>query len=344
MSYVSAVKELKKSSIAPVYLLFGNDSFLIQDFQKRVIRYTLGEEIDDMNLSIEDLDDTPIQEALLDAETIPFISERKVLVIKNAAIFKAKPDKTKVEHDTKHLEAYLQNPVDHTVIIFVAPYEKIDERKKIVKLLKNSGKVVHCEQPKEKDLSQWVNMICNNLDIHMDHDAMNVLMEEVGTNLFAIKQELEKVSLYAGDEKQITKDMVESIVSQHGETSAFKMVDAVLNQKLEKAITLFKDLMKQNEEPIALLALFASQLRLILQCKLLKRQGYTRQQIASQVKVHPFAVKMAMQRESYFTQQQLYEIMQLLTEADEQMKKGQMEKQLAFEILLYRITELRKRK
>ncbi len=342
MSYFDVVEEIKKKKFYPIYLLFGSESYLIQDLEQKLIKSIIDEPEHGLNFSTLDLEETPIQEAILDAETFPFFGEKKILLLKNASIFKANPDKTKVEHNLKVLEDYLVDPVDHTVVIFVAPYEKVDERKKIVKRMKETGKVVKCDPPKEWEVQKWINMLASQLGVHIDEQGSNVLLEEVGTDLMAISKEIEKFASYVGENKQITKEVVENLVSRHVESSAFKMVDAVMNKNLGEAIGIFKELTKRKEEPIALLALFASQLRLILQCKLLKNKGYTSQQMSKQVKAHRYAVKMALEREKHFSLNQLYEMITVLAKTDEQMKRGEVEKELAFELLLHNLTTVAK--
>jgi DNA polymerase III subunit delta len=345
MTYFETVKEIKKGTIHPLYLLFGNETYFIQDLQQKIIHAVLDDPEDGMNLSIVDLEETPVQDAIMDAETFPFFGEKKVLILKNASIFKANPEKVKVDHNTKVLEDYIAQPVEHTIVIMIAPYEKIDERKKVVKKMKENGKVVKCEQAKEKDLTQWIDMLVRQHGVEIEPQATQLLIEEVGTDLMAIQTEVQKFTQYISDdpESKITVQVVKELVSRHTESSAFVMVDAVMKRDLPSAISTFKDLVKNKEEPIALLALFASQIRLILQCKLLKSKGYSSQQMKSVVKAHPFAIKMALERERHFTLEQLYGMISLLAKTDEQMKRGEIEKELAFELLLHNFISIQNR-
>ncbi|WP_153728548.1 DNA polymerase III subunit delta [Salinibacillus xinjiangensis] len=339
MSYFEAIQTIHNGNNIPLYLLFGSETYLIQDLQQKIIKSTLDDPDDDMNFSSFDMEETPIQDAILDAETFPFFGDRKVLLLKNAFFFKANPDKSKVEHQLEVLENYLDHPVDHTVVILVAPYEKIDERRKIVKKMRKVGQVVKCAPPKEYELKKWIDLLAKDLKIHIEPNAIQLLIDEVGTDLMSMQKELEKFSHYVEGNEPVTKEIVEKLVSRHTESSAFKMIDAVMNRNVVASIGVFKDLLKQNEEPIALVALLASQIRLILQCKLLKNKGYTKPQMDKKIKSHPYAIKMALERERNFSVEQLYKMMSLLTKTDEQMKRGEVNKELAFELLLYNFVE-----
>jgi DNA polymerase III subunit delta len=335
MTYVEVIQEIKKNNFSPLYLLFGSETYLIQELQEKISKGVIPKNDADLNITIMDLEETPIQDAILDAETFPFIGEKKVLILKNASFFKATAAKSKVEHDLTVLEEYLSQPVEYTIIIFIAPYEKIDERRKIVKKIKEHGRVVNCEPIKEWDLSKWIDLLAKQMEVHITEDAKELIIQEVGTELMAIQKELEKFSLSLTDSKTITKDIVEKLVFRNSESSVFKLIDGILQRDLSKAINIFRELMKRKEEPIALLALLASQIRLILQCKLFKNQGYSSQQMAKHLKSHPYAIKMALEREKYFSEKKLYEMISHITETDEMMKRGEMEKELAFELLIH---------
>ncbi|MBO8156020.1 MAG: DNA polymerase III subunit delta [Bacillaceae bacterium] len=343
MTYIQTMKDLAQNKIFPVYLLYGNETYLLQNVQQKIIAAVLDNPEQNMNYSVLDMEEVPVQDAIHDAETFPFFDEKKVIMLKNSTFFKPVPDKGSVEHDLKVLAAYLENPVDYTVLVFICPYEKVDERKKVLKLIKENGQVVPCQEPKENELYQWIKLMAEDLNIKMDQDVIPLLIEEIGTDLMALSKELEKLSLYAEDGKSISRETAEALISRHVQSSGFKMIDAVMNNQLSKAISMYKGLLKQSEEPIALLALLASQIRLILQSKILKNKGYTGNQIAKQLKVHPFRVKMALEREKYFAMDKLQHMIDLLTRTDDQIKRGEMDKELAIELLLYELIQSNKK-
>ncbi|MDC3413326.1 DNA polymerase III subunit delta [Aquibacillus sp. 3ASR75-11] len=337
MAYFEAIKKIKEKQFSPIYLVYGTESYLIQDVKQYLVRYVLNEADKDTNVSTYDLEETTIQDVITDAETYPFFGGTKLIFAYHPIFLKARPDKVAVEHNMDALQSYLINPAPYTVLIFIAPYEKVDERKKITKTIKKSGEIVHCEPVKEWELKKWIDKIASDLNIELQDTVNELIAQEVGPNLLALQNEMQKLALYVGDHGFVTVDIAEQLLSNSAETSGFKLVDAVIDQKLDKAIQIFKELEKAKEEPIALLALLASQFRTIYHVKVLSEKGYSQKQMAQQLKVHPFVVKMAHQREKSFSYDQLKRIIQLFTETDVQMKQGQMEKGLAFELLLYHL-------
>src|SRR5699024_1008473 len=125
------------------------------------------------------------------------------------------------------------------------------------------------------------------------------------------------------------------LISVSSENSALQLVDAVLERNLSKAIKIYKNLEKVNEEPIAMIALLAFQFRIIFQVKLFKAKGYSDREVLREVKTHPYVIKLASQRGRRFSISRLEQIMNKLAETDAIMKQGKMEKGIAFELLLY---------
>ncbi|MFC7320941.1 DNA polymerase III subunit delta [Halobacillus campisalis] len=326
-----------------IYLLYGTESFLIQEQKQKLIEKTLAPEDREFNISQYDLEESPIEDAITDAETFPFLGDNKVVIVYNPVFLKAKPDSLPFEHDVDALLKYIENPADYSKLIIIAPYEKVDERKKVFKQLKKHAEIIMCQAVKEWDIDKWIQSIAKDLHITVPESIHELFAQEVGTNLMALRQEMEKLALNLEEGGVVTRELAEELLSHSSETSGLKMVDAVMERDLGRAVTLFKDLLKANEEPISLVALLASQFRIISQVKVLKQKGYAQNQMREYVKAHPFVIKMALKRERAFSMKELNSIMNELAETDFVMKQGRMDKVLAFEMLLYQLIHIKKR-
>ncbi|MFC7060693.1 DNA polymerase III subunit delta [Halobacillus seohaensis] len=325
-----------------IHLLYGTESYLIQEQKQKIIEKSLTPEDREFNISQYDLEETPIEEAVIDAETFPFLGEKKVIIVYNPVFLKAKPDTLPFEHDVDVLIEYLNNPVEYSELIIIAPYEKVDERKKVFKQLKKQAKVTVCQPIREWDIDKWIQSIAKDLHITIPQSIHELFTQEIGTNLMTLRKEIEKLALNVGENGEVTRELAEDLLSHSSEASGLKMVDAVMEKDLGRAILLFKDLIKANEEPITLIALLASQFRVISQVKALKQKGYAQNQMREYIKAHPFVIKMALKREKAFTDEELNSIIQELAETDYVMKQGQMDKVIAFEMLLYRLIHIKK--
>ena len=144
-------KKIEKSQFGAIYLVYGNESFIINETKQRIVSRAISEEEMDFNFSSYDLEETPIEVAIEDAETFPFMGERRVVVIQNPVFLTAEKTKEKVEHNIKRFEQYIQSPAPYTILVITANYEKLDERKKITKSLKKSAEVVEAKKLNEHE-------------------------------------------------------------------------------------------------------------------------------------------------------------------------------------------------
>lgn len=312
-------KNIKKGDLQPVYLLAGLESYFIDETIRRI--KTQLEEAGEIETISIDLDEQPVDYVIDESDTIPFFSSQKLIIAKNASFLKAtEKGKEKIDHDLKRLEKWLDYPSDTSITIFIAPYEKLDERKKVTKLMKDRAVYLLAETPKENDLMVWVQNEVSQQKKTIDQDAASKLIELVGMDMLHLQSEIEKLSLYLGDENTITQALVEEMVAKTLEQDAFKMLNAFLHRDVSSALTIYHDLIRQKQEPIALVALLASQIRLMSNVYYLLKKGYHSQQIAKQLKVNPYRVKRIVEDRRKISEDSLLKALFGLSEVDYQLK------------------------
>jgi DNA polymerase III subunit delta len=325
--------KIKNHHLSPLYLLYGTESFLLTETYELLIRTVLTEEEREFNVSVYDCEETPVQTALEDAETFPFLGEKRVIVVKNPYFFTAEKEK-EITHDLKKLESYIMSPSPFSIVVFVGAYEKLDERKKITKLMKEHAEVLVATPLSEKELREWMMERAQQSGATMEENAVDALLQLAGTNLMTLANELDKLALFVGRGGIIRQETVEKLVSRTLEQNVFVLVEKVTKRQIDEALQVFYDLLENNEEPLKILALLANQFRLLYQVKWLAAKGYGQQQIASILKVHPFRIKLAMGQAALFSEEELMAAIRQIAEADYEMKSGAMDRQLIMELLL----------
>jgi DNA polymerase-3 subunit delta len=174
----------------------------------------------------------------------------------------------------------------------------------------------------------------------MDDDAADLLLVRLGSNLASLRSEIEKISLYTG-EGTVTKETVEKLVPKTLDDDIFGLVDDVVKGRNEQALRTMYDLLKQNYEPIQILALISRQFRIIFGVKELSKKGYGEKQIASALKIHPYAAKLAGKQAGRFSEKSLRWMIDRFAESDYEMKTGKMDKVLILELLIVQVASLR---
>lgn len=142
MDAKAAIKEIKQGHVSPLYLCYGTEKYQIQEFIGVLKETIVDRDQQDFGIATFDLVETPIEVVIEEAETLPFLVERKLILVRDSSLFTAGKEGGKIQHKVEALLSYIENPAPHSVIVFVVQGEKLDERKKIVKTMKTAATVL----------------------------------------------------------------------------------------------------------------------------------------------------------------------------------------------------------
>lgn len=337
MDVKSAAKAIRQGEVSPVYLLYGTEKYQIKEFTTLLEDQTLQKDERDFALVHYDLAETPLQEVVEEAEMVPFMVPRKLIFIRDSSVFTAGKDNNKIEHRVESLIEYVKNPVEYSVLVFIVNNDKLDERKKVVKAVKGAGIALSFMPMGGEELLRWVEKRVKQRDCNLASGAAEMIIRNAGTQLQSLSGEIDKLCLYAGAKGTISTDIVDQLVARSTEQNVFALVEDIANLRLDQALGIFYELLKQKEEPIKIAALIARQFRIILLVKDLAGQSYSQQQIASQLALHPYAVKIAGEQARKFQPAQLRSILSRLGDLDYQMKTGAIDKVFGLELFLLRL-------
>ncbi|PIC65443.1 DNA polymerase III subunit delta [Sporosarcina sp. P13] len=286
---------IEKGDVQPVYLLTGTEQHLLDETVKKLIRAVPGMTSAEVNRF--DLEEIPIQAVLEVADELPFLVDHKLIVAKNCSFLKATDQsKEKQNHQLELLEKWLENPSPTATVVFIAPYEKLDARKKITKKMKKHAVVVEGVTLQGQDLTTWIMQQGKDIGIIFGKSEAAFLMDMAGTDLLTISTEVEKIAAYLAFKGTVTIDMIEQLVARTPEMDVFRLTDSFVNGKKADSLAVYHDLIRNGEEPIMLTSLIASQVRLMIHVVNLRKKGYQQQQIATTLHIHPYRVKLMMQR------------------------------------------------
>lgn len=317
-----------------LYLVYGKNRVRIDETVNKLTKDYL-ETVDDFNRIVFDYIETSVEHIIEECITLPFLSDRKVVIVKDAFLFTAEKKRTSINHNVDKMIQYIEDKEDDTLLIFVTSAEKLDNRKKITKLIKKQGKIIECEEMNERELVQYINDAVKSEGLTIRNDAVNELLNRTGVNYTIVKNELEKLMLFVDD--IITVEDVNIIVSKSLEANVFSLTDFILKDQKQEAVNVFRDLILQKEEPIKLLGLISSQFRLYYQTKILMNEGMRQDEISSRLKVHPYRVKLAMSQVNQYPLETLLQKMVLIRDMDYELKSTYLDSEALFEVFISKI-------
>jgi DNA polymerase-3 subunit delta len=152
--------------------------------------------------------------------------------------------------------------------------------------------------------------------------AARLLLEISGRDLRSLSSEIEKLATYVGEREMIEKEDVEKLASS-GEIISFSLLNALREKNLSRALEVYAGLVRNKEEAVPLLALLATQFRMLLQVKSLQNRRMDSYAIAKELKSSPFFVKKSLEAASHFSLEELLQSLDLLHEADIKLRSGE---------------------
>lgn len=302
-----------------IYLFYGTNNYRINEEIKKITK-----NFDKMNISKYDLTEEDIKNVINDCETLSMFDDKKVVILDNASMFLSGNN-----IGMEEIEKYINNPNPNTIFILIANSEKLDERKKITKLIKKNHKILSFNE----------NISANTLlkkllaGYSITTSNLNLLIDRVGNNPQKLENEINKIKLYKND-KTITKEDILNLTNKEIDTDIFKLIDNIVKKNKDDALEIYNEMLKVNEEPLKIVILLASQFRLMYQSKELAKKGYSEKDIANTLKVHPYRVKLALQNGRNYKSDLLLKYLDNLANIDIGIKTGKENKDLALELFI----------
>lgn len=270
---------IKKGEIAPVYTLFGAETYLRDLAAKTITEKVLSDSsLREFNETVFSLADSRIDYALASAEQMPMISARRVVKITETVVSATGRKDTIKEDDEAVLARYLHRPSESSVVIFVA--DEIDKRRKISKLLLENTVAVEFAPLSDNDLIGWANGKLKELNAEIEDRAMRHLVGLIGSNLRKLSAEIEKLAVAALPDTLITFELVEQLVPNSRELSNFELTDYLLAKNRTRALQILHKILDDGAEPLMLLGLIANNFHRLFLAKELMRSGVDRAEVA----------------------------------------------------------------
>ncbi|QDI89757.1 DNA polymerase III subunit delta [Salicibibacter halophilus] len=336
-TYLQTRKKITTGDFSSVYFFYGTERYIMDDLIQQISRHALEDAERAFNFSQFDMREVPVQEGIEEAETVSFFGPGRVIIFQHARFLTGAKDKDMPPHDLKRLEAFLADPPPETIVVFSVEAEKVDERKKIVKKLKDVGETVETSPLQGDRLKQWIREKTKEENISLTAEAMDELLRRSNSDLLTLEKEIQKCAQYVNFNGEINASIVRALVPRSLEDNIFQLIDAVSDSHPAKALQLFDDLLRNGEEPIKIIALIGRQFRLLNLAAEMDKRGYSQQKAARQLGVPPFVAKRLSAKAKTVNSEAVGRALSLIAETDYKMKQGAVEKKSGVALLIARL-------
>lgn len=323
-----------------VYFLYG-DQYPTLKKQLKILKETLiGKDEDEFNYVSLSAKEVPIDEIVYEASQPSLSSPKKVIVVTNPYFLTTSKEKVDFEKDQKYdvLKKFIMNPVPYSDIIFFLEGNNISTRSEIYKLIQKYGQIKEVIALSEDQLRATAIQYFNKKNVIISADALKELLFRCGNDIAKFTMEANKLCLYSS---KIELEDVEALVSLKLEQNAFAIAENLMQGNIDKAYKIYMDLKTMKEEPVRLIALMASQFRILTQVGYLTSQGKNKDMIAKTMTIHPYRVQLALKNLNLVSKEKAQEILDRLYDLDYRIKSGQVDPYFGFELFILNFKELK---
>lgn len=306
---------MKKSNF---YLLYSDDVSLLNN---EVLKLKNSLNINDETIYY-DIDN--ISDIVVEASTVGMFNPYKFIVI-DCSSYK--------DIDISLLEDYFKSYNVNSYLIFI--YKgTIDSRKKLFKLISDNGIVMKLDISNDY-LNDFVNDYLKKNNYRMEGTTISYFLSRCGNNIDNIKNELDKLMLYKLDEKIINNDDISLLIQESSDDSVFELVSAFLKNDSRKAMKLYYEFINDGMDVSQIVAIIASQIRLLFQVKRLYNEGKSNDEIAKILEFRSvYRVKYLLNDAYLYSENDLVKYLSNLADIDKSIKTGTMDGKVLLELFI----------
>lgn len=346
MSYRQLISDIKNNCIKPVYLIYGNETYLI-DRGREVLKNAVVTSLPELNYTHLEGEKLEADELSAACMTFPFGTDKRLVEVRDLGILKSKgrsKEDDKVSAPEKDAQPFIDavQRVEDTCCLLFVSYGGINKRrKKLLNEINKHGAVYEFNRIDRDELAQWIKKGLDKRGKSIGHRELEYFINSVGyldkngkKTMYDVENEIEKLTSFMGDLAEVRMEHIEAIVPRNIENDIFKLINACSEKNADRSLRIYSDLLLEGESSHGILALLSKQVKSMLEVYELYEKKYDRRSISEKLKLHEYTVRLCIQYGSSINRQVLRSAFKKCLNTELNIKSGGMEERLAMEMLL----------
>jgi len=296
-----------------IILFFGENTYLLNE-KVKIWEQEFIKKHGDLNLIKLDGKKLPAREIYEHANQTPFLSDKKLIIVRGFL-------ENKADHQKEFID-YLEKIADFTILVF-AETKAPDKRLSFYKKLTKECRTEEFTNIEGNALYEWIIKEAQKRNSQIKYSEAKHLSDVAGNNMQELANEIEKLSLNRLHQ-DIRKEDIDTMVIPKLSYNVFKLTDAIAAKNSKKAIQILEELKNFNQEMPMLFHMIVRQFRILLQIRDCMDKGMTQSDIKRAVPEHPFVIMNGMKQAQNFTLKQLTQIHKTLLKIEQGFKSGKI--------------------
>ncbi len=313
-----------------VYVITGKEDSLVSSRCEQLLDTLIDPSQKATCFFSADPDSTSVTEILDELRTAPFLTDKRVVAVKQADDF--------ITKNRELLEAYFDNPCTTGRLVLTVRSWKTNTR--LAKKLQSIGELISVEPPKRGQLPQQLAAYANDaFSKKLSRNAAELLIEITGDELARLYSEIDKLALFADQDKTISEKHIESLIGHNRLFNAFSVIDSIIAGNTPEAIERLRGMFAEDKSSeYTVVGAFAFHFRRMFNAKVLLGKGDNTGQIIKKLQIWS-------NRDKFFDQlrqiplKQIGKYLQHLAETDYAIKTGRTQAPVAMEQMVLSLAD-----
>ena len=318
-----------------LYFFHGEEGFLMSHYLEQLRKILLDELTESFNyhrLNSETFDMRSLADAV---ENLPMMAEHTLVLVEDIDLFKLPED------SRNKLAELLSDIPDYCTLVFtyVTVAWKPDNRlKKLWEAIDQNGSIVEFAKQELRDLIPWVTRHFAAKGKRITTDLCNYLIDITGGTMTALSGEIEKICAYSGAE-HIKKSDIDAVTEPVMDAVVFQMTDLLGQGQYAAALAKLQQLLKMQQEPIAILGAVGSHFRRIGVARTLLDSGRTSGELMKLCGMGSYPAQKTMDAARRFRPEFCAKAAELVLETDRNMKTSFDDQNRLLELLILQLAQ-----
>lgn len=244
MDYDDLEKEIN-TNLKSLYLLYGQEQYLI-DMSVKKIKKKFDELVQGINYIV--IDENNTEEIIPNIEMPAFGYDRKLIIVKNSGLFKKDGRKKTESPIQEKVSNYINENHDmldeSVVLVFI---EEEADKNSVFDAVSKYGSVCKIDELKVNQLINKLKKICDLYEVGVSQATLNYFVENCGTNLQNLINEIRKLIEYKGKGGTIEIADINKLSIKQIESIIFDLTDNLATRKIDKSLEILDNLIYQKE-------------------------------------------------------------------------------------------------
>ena len=318
-NYADAVRKLRQEGPRNLYLIWGPEDYLSEQFYGEIKKQCLTNEADDFSYRKLNERDFSVQALTEAIDSVPFLSERSLVEVRGL-------DLNKLPESEAVIKAVSDIPEYCTVVFICDSTFEPDKRLKFYKSFFKTGVEIHTTAQTGEALIKWIVKRFSAQDKRIELNAAQRLITVSGDLMNRLIPEINKIAAFTKGER-VTIEDVNAVAHHIPEAVVFDMTECMARGEYNSAMALLGELLAdKNNEPMMILAIVGSQMRQLYVCRVAIDGNLGKDYVMKTCSIkYEFVATKLMNSARRFTTSQLRRAVELCAETDYAMKSSKTE-------------------